>query len=83
MHAARGRLHLIQGVVDSQLCGAQRLAGFLHRLLIDGLAGIVEHDEESGDEKHRYEPYHPGNDLGGQGMARLLFSQSLHRIVDG
>ena len=56
VQAARGRLHLVQGVVDAQFRGAQRLTGFFHSLLIDGLARIVEHDKESGNEEHRYEP---------------------------
>ena len=80
MITTRGCLHLAQHVIDTQFCGTQRLAGFLHRLLIDGLARIVEHDKESGDEKHRHESYHPHNDLSGKRMARLFLCQSLHRV---
>lgn len=50
--AARGSLHLVQGVVNAQFCRAQRLTGFLHGLLIDRITGMVEHDEEGSDEEN-------------------------------
>ena len=67
--AARSCLHLIQGVVDAQLRRALCLTGFLHGLLIDGLAGMVEHDEEGGDEESGHESHYPQHDLRGQLMA--------------
>ena len=65
VHAACGRLYFIQGVVDAQFCGAKCLTGFFHRLLIDGLTGIMEHDEESSDKEYRHKTNHPHYNLCG------------------
>ena len=78
VHAARSRLHLAQRVVYQQLRGAQRLPCLLHRLQIDGLAGVVEHDEERRDKEYRHKPHHPQNNLRGQRVSRLCLRQSLH-----
>ena len=62
---ARGRFHLVQGVVNAQLCRAQRLTGFLHGLLIDRITGMVKHDEEGCNEENRHESDHPQHNLRG------------------
>ena len=62
---ARGRFHLVQGVVNTQLCGAQRLTGFLHSLLIDRITGMVKHDEEGCNEENRHESNYPQHNLCG------------------
>ena len=80
MKASRGRLHLVQRVVDAKFRRTQRLARFLHRLQIYRLARMMEHDKEGGNEEYRHESNYPQNDLCGQRMACLFFRKSLHRV---
>ena len=69
VHATRCRLYLTQRIVDAKFSSAQRLTRFLHGLMIDGLAGMVKHDKEGGDEEYRNESDNPRNDLCGQRMS--------------